>query len=60
MPLSLKQEFENMLTKESRLAIELSADNAMIFGVDIYLIGGIVRDFIMHNKIDNSRKSTGK
>ncbi len=51
MSLSLKQEFENMLTKESRLAIELSADNAMIFGVDIYLIGGIVRDFIMHNKI---------
>lgn len=51
MFLSLKNEFEKVLPEKVRKYIELSSNIAEDFGTNIYLIGGVVRDFVMHNQI---------
>lgn len=51
MFLLLENQFEKLLSSESKNAINYSAKMAEQFGVNIFLIGGIVRDLIMNNKI---------
>lgn len=49
--MKIKNEFDNFLSSEIKEAIQISADSAENYGVDIFLIGGIVRDLIMKNPI---------
>ncbi len=51
MALSLKKEFNNYLSAEFKSAINNAAFFAEKSGIKIYLIGGIVRDIIMHNTV---------
>ena len=51
MSLFFKEEFESFLPPKGKNAILTSVDAAEVFGVQIYLIGGIVRDLIMKKAI---------
>lgn len=51
MPISLKNEFNNAICEEYKVAIKEAFDLALKKNVKIYLIGGIVRDLILANEI---------
>lgn len=51
MVLSLKKEFDSLPNEALKSAILCSAEQADKFGVEIFLIGGIVRDLILNNPI---------
>ena len=51
MSVFLDKEYYNLLSDDSKFALEQSILIAEKLGINIYLIGGIVRDFIMNNKI---------
>ena len=51
MVIFLKNEFENLVDIDFRDAVLMASSLAEKFGIDIFLIGGIVRDLIMNNQI---------
>lgn len=53
MFLCLKKDFEEIFPKEVVHAVEISAKYAASFGVNIFLIGGIVRDLILKKVVQD-------
>ncbi len=51
MSVFLDKEYCNLLSFDSKFALEKAVIIAEKLGIDIFLIGGIVRDFIMSNEI---------
>ena len=51
MALSLKKEFDGCLSEDFKTAINSAAAVAENYGIKIYLIGGVVRDLIMHSSV---------
>lgn len=51
MFLCLEKEFENRLSAEEKQAVKVSVDAAEELGIDIFLIGGIVRDLILNHEL---------
>ena len=51
MFLCLEKEFDNSLSAEEKQAVKISADAAEKLGIDIFLIGGIVRDLLLNHEL---------
>jgi len=51
MIISLKNEFNEAISVEFKLAVQTSFSVAEKYGFEIFLIGGIVRDLILKNPL---------